>query len=194
MLRAGVEPALTAFSTRFLCLLGYRSLERSDRIFTRISRVELERPELNDDRTRFGGSGRNRTDANCLRDSRSSLRATEPILENVLVLERGGFIRTRTETSTFKRRLLWPLSYEPVVPFVFLVISRGIEPRFPDRDSGVVNRWTTRSKTLRERVHPAPRGWMGSQVSNLEREVQSLERCHTPLPSASRGCSRPGGV
>jgi hypothetical protein len=27
---------------------------------------------------------------------------------------------------------------------VVLVILRGIEPRFPDRESGVVNRWTTR--------------------------------------------------
>lgn len=51
MLRAGVEPALAAFSTRFLCQLGYRSVERSDRICTRVSRMELERPLLNDDRT-----------------------------------------------------------------------------------------------------------------------------------------------
>ncbi len=53
-------------------------LERSDRICTRVSQVELERPLLNDDRTKTGGSAGNRTQTNCLRDSRSRPRATEP--------------------------------------------------------------------------------------------------------------------
>ena len=46
----------------------------------------------------------------------------------------------------FCAEILVPRSGEPPSfdPDNALVISRGIEPRFPDGESGVVNRWTTR--------------------------------------------------
>ena len=59
-------------------LLNEVRMEQSARGFTCISRVELERLELDDDCMSIGGSAENRTQTDCLRDSCSNLRATEP--------------------------------------------------------------------------------------------------------------------
>jgi hypothetical protein len=83
-----------------------------------------------------------------------------------------------------------------------LVISRGIEPRFPDRESGVVNHWTTRpcgwearTRTLNTRVRvssvanyatsqfkPQASDAHGGATSRRDLNPQRLERSLRTFP------------
>ena len=96
---------------------------------------------------------------------------------------RGGIVRNRTEISTLKRRLLYQLSYEPVV------ISRRIELLFPDRESGVVNHWTTRPFGWEARTRTLSTRVRVSSVANYATSQNGRgSRTRTDTMNSFKGC------
>ena len=95
----------------------------------------------------------------------------------------GGIVRNRTEISTLKRRLLYQLSYEPVV------ISRRIELLFPDRESGVVNHWTTRPFGWEARTRTLDTRVRVSSVANYATSQNGRgSRTRTDTMNSFKGC------
>ena len=114
--------------------------------------------------TAFGGSAENRTQSNCLQDSRSSLRATEPVVGPLRVELRPRDLKGRCSAIKLGTQI---------------VAGDLAGNRTPIFEARVRCREPLDDKTV----------WMGSKDSNLEHESQSLERCqlrHFPVQASSK--------